>query len=207
MPNLRPAILPAFIGRNSRATVRSLSAHRQLAAILAAALAVTTYAVSTMAATATNTPQRSEHALVATRTAGSQSVVGFAARPGYRSGWVADRDGSVVAYGGAPTYGHAPANWGTVAGIAAAPDGDGYWLVTTRGKVKAFGSARLHSAGGKGHCCRHRFWPGGSRLLALGTWRRRVPLRRRTLVRGGTAPPCAVQGHRCYAQPPGLLGA
>src|SRR5271154_2048050 len=101
MPNLSPDILPALIRRNSRATMRGLAAHRQVAAILAAALAVTTYAVSTMGASATNKIHRPEHAIVETRTAGAHTVVGFAARPGYRSGWVAYKDGAVVAYGGA----------------------------------------------------------------------------------------------------------
>ena len=72
------------------------------------------------------------------------NAVGFAARPGHSSGWLAYQKGLVVAYGGAPELGSAPAGRGSLAGIAPTPDGHGYWVVTSNGKVLGFGDAKVY---------------------------------------------------------------
>ena len=57
--------------------------------------------------------------------------------------WVADADGGVFAFGGAPFFGSmggTPLN-APIVGIAATPDHGGYWLVAADGGVYAFGDA------------------------------------------------------------------
>ena len=104
------------------------------AALLAGVMSVT--GVVTAAATVTKSATASSKA------------VGFGARPGYSSGWLAFASGTVVAYGGAPNLGSAPAGWGLVTGIAATPDGGGYWLVTGSGQARGFGDARAYPGPG-----------------------------------------------------------
>ena len=88
-------------------------------------------------------------ATVQNRPLPSSKAVGFGAGPGYSSGWLAYESGTVVAYGGAPNLGPAPAGWGLVTGIATTPDGRGYWLVTGSGKQpEGSGDARAYSGPG-----------------------------------------------------------
>ena len=71
------------------------------------------------------------------------TVVGIAATASGNGYWLASSDGSVLAFGDAPSLGSVT---GTtlrhpVVGIAATPHGAGYWLVTSNGAVFPFGDA------------------------------------------------------------------
>jgi hypothetical protein len=57
--------------------------------------------------------------------------------------WLAEQDGVVVACGGAPVLGNAPAGAAPIVAAAATPDGEGYWLFAADGGVFSFGSARF----------------------------------------------------------------
>jgi hypothetical protein len=67
-------------------------------------------------------------------------VVGMATSSDGAGYWIARNDGTVQAFGDAPSFGSAPtAN--PIAAIAATSDGKGYWLATRNGQVYAFGDA------------------------------------------------------------------
>ncbi len=145
MPKVFQAARPAFARRETRTRTNRARLARAVAVTLAAGMATTTYAVSTMAANAAGPsfrPPTYLHAGLASATVRpSGSAVGFAARPGLVSGWVAYQDGAVVALGGAPALGSAPTRQADVVGIAATADGNGYWLATASGRVLHFGDA------------------------------------------------------------------
>jgi hypothetical protein len=80
-----------------------------------------------------------------TPSATSNAYVGIAASPtgGY---WLAQADGAVTGFGGAPSLGSLTSLGvrpvAPIVGIAATPDGEGYWLAGSDGGVFAFGDAR-----------------------------------------------------------------
>jgi hypothetical protein len=72
-------------------------------------------------------------------------VVGIAASSGGHGYWLATSDGTVLAYGGAETYG-SPEGKGHVVAIVATSGGHGYWLASSTGTVFHFGDAGAHGS-------------------------------------------------------------
>jgi hypothetical protein len=66
--------------------------------------------------------------------------------------WIAGPQGTVTAYGGAPSYGSL-ASMGIrpeepIVGLSATPSGHGYWLVAADGGIFSFGDASFHGSTG-----------------------------------------------------------
>ena len=66
--------------------------------------------------------------------------------------WEAQSDGTVAAFGAAPSYGSLTGSLNSpIVGIAATPDGRGYWLVAADGGVFSFGDAGFYGSTGSLH--------------------------------------------------------
>jgi hypothetical protein len=77
------------------------------------------------------------------------NVVGIAPLPNGTGYWEAEADGTVAAFGSAPSLGSlsGPLN-APIVGIAATPDGAGYWLVGSDGGIFSFGDAAFYGSTG-----------------------------------------------------------
>ncbi len=85
-------------------------------------------------------------ALVAARTIG---VAPLASGSGY---WEAEANGTVAAFGAAPSLGSLTGRLNSpLVGITATPDGGGYWLVASDGGIFSFGDASFYGSTGSLH--------------------------------------------------------
>ncbi len=77
----------------------------------------------------------------------------MATTPDGKGYWVADADGSIVAFGDAQSFGSEAGKSLTdpIVGMQATADGDGYWLVASDGGVFAFGDAGYYGSTGNIH--------------------------------------------------------
>ncbi len=109
-----------------------------------------------------------------------------AAGPGF---WTLGGDGTVLAFGTVPKFGNAPATTADdpYIAIASTPSGQGYWTVDVHGHVDGVRRrARLwrrRYARAEPTGARNRADDERQRLLASGTRRRHLQLRRRALLR------------------------
>jgi hypothetical protein len=69
------------------------------------------------------------------------TAVGMAVTSDARGYWIAWSDGTVRAFGDAPSLGGVPATASPIVAITRSPSGRGYWLATRAGAVYAFGDA------------------------------------------------------------------
>ena len=100
--------------------------------------------------------------------------------PGY---WVATRNGEVLPFGDAKSFGSMAGHAlnASIIGVAATPTGNGYWLLGPDGGIFSFGDAQLlwldgqHPAEPAGGCIRTD--ADRQRLLAGGQRRRHLRLR------------------------------
>ena len=125
--------------------------------------------------------------------------------PGY---WQVASDGGIFTFGAAGFYGSTGSMRlnKPVVGMAATPDHRGYWLVASDGGVFAYGDAGFYGSTGQHHAEQtdHRHDPHArrQRLLADRQRRRRVRLRRRTVLRLGRRRQPGLSGHRGRAELP-----
>jgi hypothetical protein len=80
------------------------------------------------------------------------STIGIAPLSNGTGYWEAESDGTVAAFGSAPSLGSlsGPLN-SPIVGITATPDGGGYWLVASDGGIFSFGDASFHGSTGSLH--------------------------------------------------------
>jgi hypothetical protein len=77
------------------------------------------------------------------------NIVGIAPLPNGTGYWEAEADGTVAAFGAAPSLGSVPGSLNApIVGIAPTPDGGGYWLVGTDGGIFSFGDASFFGSTG-----------------------------------------------------------
>jgi hypothetical protein len=86
---------------------------------------------------------------VATAVATSSAVIGIAPIPNGAGYWEAEANGTVAAFGAAPSLGSVTSGLNSpIVGIAATPDGGGYWLVGSDGGIFSFGDATFYGSTG-----------------------------------------------------------
>jgi hypothetical protein len=82
----------------------------------------------------------------------SSNVIGIAPLPNGSGYWEAAADGTVAAFGAAPSLGSVPGSLNApIVAIAATPDGGGYWLVGSDGGIFSFGDAAFYGSTGALH--------------------------------------------------------
>jgi hypothetical protein len=86
---------------------------------------------------------------VATAVQSSSGVIGIAPLPNGSGYWEAEANGTVAAFGSAPSLGSVTGGLNApIVGIAATPDGGGYWLVGSDGGIFSFGNASFYGSTG-----------------------------------------------------------
>ena len=89
---------------------------------------------------------------VANQVDSSSSTIGIAPLSNGTGYWEAESNGTVAAFGSAPSLGSlsGPLN-SSIVGIAPTPDGGGYWLVASDGGIFSFGDASFYGSTGSLH--------------------------------------------------------
>ena len=82
----------------------------------------------------------------------SERTIGIAPLPNGSGYWEAESNGTVAAFGAAPSLGSLTGRLNAaLIGITATPDGGGYWLVATDGGIFSFGDAAFYGSTGSLH--------------------------------------------------------
>jgi hypothetical protein len=82
----------------------------------------------------------------------SERTIGIAPLPGGAGYWEAEANGTVAAFGAAPSLGSLTGRLNSpLVGITVTPDGGGYWLVASDGGIFSFGDANFYGSTGSLH--------------------------------------------------------
>jgi hypothetical protein len=89
---------------------------------------------------------------VAAQVTSSSRTIGIAPLSNGTGYWEAEANGTVAAFGSAPSLGSLSGSLNSpIVGIAATPDGKGYWLVAADGGIFSFGDAGFYGSTGALH--------------------------------------------------------